>query len=256
MASSGGPPHDGANPDGSGTGLGAMRRLSSRFEVFSAPGAGTAVLAVVWARPPGPPPEGRLEVGVVCLPKPGEDQPGDDWSAVADARGGRLLVADGLGHGPEARTAASAAVRAFAAAGAEGPAQVLAACHEALRPTRGAAGAIASLDLDAAEVRFAGIGNIAAVLLTPSGPQSMVSYGGIVGQGATKPRELVYPWQPGALLVMSSDGLSTRWSVDSYPGLTARHPSLVAAVLYRDFCRGRDDVTVLVAREAPVEDAP
>jgi hypothetical protein len=27
------------------------------------------------------------------------------------------------------------------------------------------------------------------------------------------------------------------------------HPTLIAAVLYRDFARGRDDVTVLVLRQ-------
>jgi hypothetical protein len=49
---------------------------------------------------------------------------------------------------------------------------------------------------------------------------------------------------------MHSDGLSAHWSLDSYPGLRARHPALIAATLYRDLARERDDVTVLVAREA------
>jgi hypothetical protein len=40
--------------------------------------------------------------------------------------------------------------------------------------------------------------------------------------------------------------------LDRYPGLFAKHPSLIAGVLYRDFNRGRDDVTVLVAREETV----
>ena len=45
------------------------------------------------------------------------------------------------------------------------------------------------------------------------------------------------------------DGLVSHWSIDAYPGLRARHPAIVAAVLYRDFNRGRDDVTVVVGRE-------
>ncbi|SAK57010.1 hypothetical protein AWB76_02388 [Caballeronia temeraria] len=48
---------------------------------------------------------------------------------------------------------------------------------------------------------------------------------------------------------MHSDGLNTRWELSRYPGLSMRHPSLIAAVLYRDHARGDDDVTVLVARE-------
>jgi hypothetical protein len=50
-------------------------------------------------------------------------------------------------------------------------------------------------------------------------------------------------------LVLHSDGLGTRWNLNAYPGLSAHHPSLIAGVLYRDFKRGTDDVTVLVAKE-------
>jgi hypothetical protein len=50
------------------------------------------------------------------------------------------------------------------------------------------------------------------------------------------------------LLILHSDGLATRWDLSRYPGLALRHPTLVAATLYRDFTRGRDDVTVFVAR--------
>jgi hypothetical protein len=48
---------------------------------------------------------------------------------------------------------------------------------------------------------------------------------------------------------MHSDGLATQWNLGAYAGLQTRHPSLIAAVLYRDFVRGRDDVTVVVARD-------
>jgi hypothetical protein len=47
---------------------------------------------------------------------------------------------------------------------------------------------------------------------------------------------------------MHSDGLATRWPIERYPGLPSRHPALVAGVLYRDWSRGHDDVTVVVAR--------
>jgi hypothetical protein len=46
---------------------------------------------------------------------------------------------------------------------------------------------------------------------------------------------------------MYSDGMLTNWSCDAYPGLLARHPMLIAGVLFRDFRRERDDVTMLVA---------
>jgi hypothetical protein len=49
---------------------------------------------------------------------------------------------------------------------------------------------------------------------------------------------------------MQSDGLQTHWRLDRYPGLTARDPAVIAGTLYRDYSRGRDDVTVLAVREA------
>ncbi len=73
-----------------------------------------------------------------------------------------------------------------------------------------------------------------------------------MGRWATRRKfqEFAYPFPKGATLVMHSDGLISRWTLDAYPGLAAHDPALVAGVLYRDFQRGRDDVTVLVARGA------
>ena len=57
------------------------------------------------------------------------------------------------------------------------------------------------------------------------------------------------PWKPTSLLIMHSDGLTSRWDLPAYPGLEARHPTVIAAVLYRDHRRGHDDVTVVAVRE-------
>jgi hypothetical protein len=82
--------------------------------------------------------------------------------------------------------------------------------------------------------------------------QRMVTHNGTVGHVARTIRPFSYACEGRPLLVLASDGLGTAWSFDRYPGLAHRHPALIAAVLYRDFDRGRDDVTVLVARgDAP-----
>jgi hypothetical protein len=47
---------------------------------------------------------------------------------------------------------------------------------------------------------------------------------------------------------MHSDGVATHWDLARYPGLEARHPAVIAAALYRDHSRGRDDLTVLALR--------
>ena len=69
-----------------------------------------------------------------------------------------------------------------------------------------------------------------------------------VGAEMRKVESFDYDCPEHALLVMHSDGLQSRWSLEAYPGLVHRHPATVAAILYRDFVRGRDDITVVVVR--------
>jgi hypothetical protein len=159
------------------------------------------------------------------------------------------MIADGLGHGPDAAAAAQKAVQVFHGHTAQSPAEILTKTHSALRGTRGAAIAVAEVHQTKEEVRFCGVGNIAGTIFIGEKSHGMVSHNGIVGQEARKIQEFCYPWAAGALLVLHSDGLATRWSLDAYSGLTVRHPSLIAGVLYRDFSRRRDDVTVVVAKE-------
>jgi anti-sigma regulatory factor (Ser/Thr protein kinase) len=232
-----------------GTGLGAIARLSGCADIHSVPGQGTALLVRLWAGPPPGPPEG-LRVGAVSVPVAGEEVCGDAW-AVEQADGRAvLLVADGLGHGPDAAAAAREAVRVFRDSAGLGPADILQAIHPALRSTRGAAVAVAEVRLREGAVRYAGVGNITGTVLSAGGDRSLVSHNGTLGHAARRFQEFAYPFPQGATLVMHSDGLSSRWDLDAYPGLHARDPALIAGVLYRDFRRGRDDATVLAASRA------
>ena len=60
-----------------------------------------------------------------------------------------------------------------------------------------------------------------------------------------------HPWNAGCTLVLSSDGIATRWNLSRYPGLANRHPALIASVIHRDFARDTDDATLLVAKGRP-----
>jgi anti-sigma regulatory factor (Ser/Thr protein kinase) len=241
---------DGYSTTGSpGTGLGAVARLSTLFDIHSVPGLGTALCAHLFSLPlPGKPPQHEWVIGAVCLPSPGEELCGDAWAK--EERPGRslIIVADGLGHGPHASDASREAVRIFEEHSNIAPAAILDKTHLALHGTRGAAIGIAELDYGNCLVKYVGVGNIGGVILSPEGHRNMVSHNGIVGHRIRKIQEFTYPLHKEALLVMHSDGLATRWSLDRYPGLANRHPSLIAGVLYRDYSRGRDDVTVVVAR--------
>ncbi|HEY9727420.1 MAG TPA: ATP-binding SpoIIE family protein phosphatase [Chroococcales cyanobacterium] len=236
-----------------GNGLGAIERLSALFDIHSVPSVGTAILSRFWASPlPQDRPQDTLNLGTVCLPKTGEEVSGDTWASTQNDRVHLLLVADGLGHGHLAAQASLEAARVFRENAHQSPKEIMEAAHAALRSTRGAAVAIAAINFERQVLHFAGIGNIAGTIITPAGNSNLVSHNGTVGHEVRKIQEFTYPWSSGGLLVMHSDGLKSQWRLDRYPGLFAKHPSLIAGVLYRDFNRGRDDVTVLVAREETV----
>jgi hypothetical protein len=94
------------------------------------------------------------------------------------------------------------------------------------------------------------VGNIAGVVISSDRARHMVSMNGTLGLNARKVQTFEYPCPPGSLVILHSDGLTTHWSLDKYPGLIGRHPLLIAAVLYRDHSRRRDDVSVLVSRSS------
>ncbi|HET6436577.1 MAG TPA: SpoIIE family protein phosphatase [Anaeromyxobacter sp.] len=239
---------DGYSSVGSaGEGLGAIARLSAGFDLFSRPRQGTALLSRLWAGEP--PLRQALEVGAVSVPYPGEMVRGDGWAVVAGE--GRLLamVADGIGHGPQAAAAARLAEGILVGEWRRSPGEILTAAHAALRPTRGAALAVTEVVPGRHRVRFAGLGNVTARIEDRGQSRLLVSLPGTAGHEARTVREFEYPWPAHALLVMHTDGLATRWGLDQYPGVATRLPGLAAGLLYRDHRRGKDDVTVLVARE-------
>ena len=233
----------------SGTGLGAVERASQVFQVHSQPAVGTVLLSQIWSRRARDG-EDRWQVGAVNLPMRGETVSGDSWcfQEVAGAGRARLIVADGLGHGPAAAQASRRAVETFDAHREQSLPVLLDTIHAALRGTRGAAVAVAEVDLASETLRYVGVGNIAGVVLTHEKSSSLVSMNGIVGLRCERIQEFSYPWPSGGLLVMSSDGLKTQWNLHRYPGLLGRHPGLIAGTLYRDFQRGTDDITVAAIR--------
>jgi anti-sigma regulatory factor (Ser/Thr protein kinase) len=234
-----------------GTGLGAIARLSSGFDVHSTPRGGTAVLARLWSRSPTAPDSlgAEMEVGAISLPHPAEQVCGDAWAAEQIPGRALFVVADGLGHGPAAAAAAREAVRIFRENVGHRPAEILQAIDAALRSTRGAAVLVVEIDRSGRQVCCAGVGNISGSIVAAGTSRSLVLHNGTVGHSVRKIQEFLYPFPRGALLVMHSDGLATSWHLEQYPGLAARAPTLIAGVLYRDFKRGRDDVTVVAARE-------
>jgi anti-sigma regulatory factor (Ser/Thr protein kinase) len=234
---------------GLGTGLGAVERFSSVFDMFAPPGRGTAVFSRLWARPLGQVLPRRFTVGAVCVPVGGEDVCGDSWAVHQTGDRALFLVADGLGHGESAAEASAAAVETFRHHVFDGPLPLVGRLDVALRHTRGAAVAVGEALLGEGVLNYAGLGNISARIITIDASSQLVSDDGICGAGSRRAHLRPFAYLPDALLVQHSDGVSARWKPDDYVGLWGRHPVLVAGVLFRDHGRSRDDATVLVVAQ-------
>ncbi len=235
---------------GLGTGLGAVQRLSSRFDLYAPPGRGTAVFSRIWARPLAAGlPRRRFTVGAVSVALRGESVCGDDWAVHQAGDRALFMVVDGLGHGVGAAEAAKLAVGTFRTDLDEGPSSIVSRLDTALVHTRGAAVAIGEALPEQGLMNYSGLGNVCARIITAEGSTQLVSDDGIAGAATKRVHLRSSPFAAEALFVQHSDGVSARWKPDDYVGLWGHHPVLIAAILYRDDRRSRDDATVMVVAQ-------
>jgi anti-sigma regulatory factor (Ser/Thr protein kinase) len=228
-----------------GAGLQGVLRQADEVDFDVRWGEGTCVRARKYATPP----PWRREVAVLGRPYPAESLSGDQatWLWLGD----RLVlgVVDGLGHGPEARVAADQAVRLLRAHASLASEALLARCDASLRGTRGVALGVVHLEPGTGEVTHACVGNVNTLLCHPGHAHSLACAPGVLGlpQRVPRLRGTKDSLQPGGLLILHTDGLATRTTVDD-PLLLRRHPLEVAHELLLRFGKEHDDALVLVAR--------
>jgi len=246
---------DGHSTSGTlGIGLGAIRRLADFCDLYSVPGHGTALVARFWPVPREHVPRGAAPRRCAGLIRPitGETECGDAYGVLRTDDTVTAVFCDGLGHGPLAAAAAAAALAAVlsepasqsASESATEPAALLERAHRRMSGTRG--GAVAIVQVSGQRARFAGLGNVAAFILSAGSRKSMLSVPGIAGYQARAFRQFEYEVPPGAAVILHSDGLSSRWEVAAVPGVETKDPLLVAAVLLAEAGIHRDDAGVLV----------
>ena len=228
-----------------GVGLGAMKRIATTLEIFTGK-SGTIVLLEFGS----PAKKEQVQFAGLTVPYPGESSCGDGWHCHQMPGRTLALLADGLGHGFGAAEAAREAIATFQQRTQSGPAQILGYIHDALRKTRGAVAAVAEIRPKDQVLVYAGIGNIAGVVMDSRGRRSLVSHSGTLGVTVSKIQEFQSEWSSNSILVLHSDGLHSKWDLSPYAGLWNRHPALIGGVLLRDFRRQRDDAGVVVLKAA------
>lgn len=230
-----------------GIGLGAIQRLADFCDLYSGPGARTALAARFRpVRPPAGAPSPATRWAGLVRPITGEVECGDGYGAIRVGGTVTAVLCDGLGHGPLAAAAAAEAVAAVLDDPAGEPAALLERAHRRMGGTRG--GAVGIVQVAGQVARFAGLGNVAASVLRDGSRKSMASVPGIAGYQARAFRQFDYEAPPDAAVILHSDGISSRWEATALPGVAGRDPLLIAAVLLAEAGVHRDDASVLVLK--------
>jgi anti-sigma regulatory factor (Ser/Thr protein kinase) len=238
-----------------GTGLGAVQRLASDFDIHSDVPHGTVCLARVRKQAAGGSADARgradapaFDIGGVCVPIPGEVACGDSWGVALDGDNATALVADGLGHGPDAATPSRLAVSAFLEEPPLDLRGMVEKIHVELKTTRGAAVCLVRLSGGDDSLRCSGAGNVAVGVVSGVFDRTVLTQHGTAGLQIRKPDESAMALPPHALVIVHSDGIASRWDTRPILPVLGRDPALVAAILLRHYSRKRDDATVVVVR--------
>ena len=232
-----------------GTGLGSVRRQADQFDIYSIPEKGTVIVAITYANENFPEESDRgYQISAISVPIKGETVCGDAWATREVGSQIFAIMADGLGHGPQAHTAASEAVLEFLDSTTQPQEELIQSIHQRLKHTRGAAVFLAATESDR-DIVSCGAGNIRGLIQDAEKAKNLISQNGTAGLQMRSIKSVKVPWQDNSFLILHSDGISSRWDLSLYPGLMSRHPAIVAGVAYRDFNRSSDDSTILVIRK-------
>lgn len=187
-----------------------------------------------------------VEVGAVNLPAVGETAIGDAYCVLTLDQQILVALADGLGHGEEAAEASAIAMHHVEAHAHQPLKPLLEGCHRALRGSRGVVMAVALIDLTAGTVLHAGIGNVETRIVGVDKVRRPISHNGILGYQLRNVRVETYPYSPGDLVVMHSDGVSERFEVS--PASRETDPQLLASQVAHAHGKHNDDQTIVVVR--------
>lgn len=233
-----------------GQGLGAMKRLSDVFQVYSQKDWGTIILVRIFNeelplfRKPG-----RVDVRALLLPKPGETACGDGFCSVITDTHVKLFLGDGLGHGVEAADAVIKAEQAFLKCEENNPVEIIRYLNTAVKKTRGLVGTAAVFDFEERKWRLCGVGNITTKLIFASNARAYMPYNGIIGlnvPNSLNTQEIAY--EKGQQILMTSDGLKSRWEAIKYPSIYRYDIAVLGAAVLKDFARNTDDMSVAACK--------
>ena len=190
----------------------------------------------------------RMEFGIVYRPKSGRSVSGDAYLIKEEEEATLICLVDGLGSGEGAAEAAQAAIGCVEVNGTLSLSDIIAKCHQALKGTRGAVIALTRISFVESTVTFVGVGNI-GIHVRSTAPIKPISKNGIVGYRLPRLKEFAYPYTPGDIFVLHTDGISNRFTLDNAMWMQeAQDVQTLADEIAQNFGKENDDLTVIIAR--------
>jgi anti-sigma regulatory factor (Ser/Thr protein kinase) len=231
-----------------GHGLGSIKRMSDFFSIYSQKGWGTILVSRLY-RMEAKTENRRVIVRGIVVPKPTERLSGDGFTYKFSERYFKLLLLDGLGHGPEANKVVEESFNSFKLCPANEPAEIIRYMHPPLKKTRGGVGVVMVYDGQKDSYSILGVGNISVKLIGNGEFKNVMSYNGIIGHNIpntmTSQEILVTDYK---FIILCSDGMKTRWDISKYPSIQRYDPIIMAAAIYKDFARKTDDMSVVIIK--------
>ncbi|MBT1706159.1 ATP-binding protein [Chryseosolibacter indicus] len=235
-----------------GQGLGAIQRLSDNFQLYSLPKWGTIIYSMVTTNSDKTLRKSAtldVDISALCVNKPKETVCGDAFAMKRTDSTIQIFLGDGLGHGEHAHEAVKKAVSSFTECEESDPVSILRYMHEKVRRTRGLVASVAVLDLKSKYWKICAVGNILTRLYTGITFRNYLSYNGTVGMNI--PNSLhnsEFDAEKNQFLVMCSDGIRSRYDISKYPSVLKYDMMVLAGAIYKDYTRGNDDSSIVVAK--------
>ena len=188
-----------------------------------------------------------LEHSSLIRPCRGETLSGDAVVICSLEQGLFLAIVDVLGHGPEAHELTHVIDAYLARYGTSDVSGLMTRLHQHLKGTRGAAVGLCAIDAVTGRTDYVGIGNTAMRRFGKTETR-LVSQDGVLGQNMRTPRPQSLQLESGDLIVLYTDGVSDRFSLEDYPGVLRHPPREVAGNIVQRFGKDHDDAGCIVVR--------
>jgi len=230
-----------------GEGLASVFRIADEVDFDSRVGEGACIIARKFSTATAHVPD----VAILGRPYPGEVISGDDGVFLQSEDGLLAAVCDGLGHGPEARRASNQAIESVCANRSLPLNEIALAVNKAVADTRGCVLSLARFRKSVSEVECVTFGDTHAHLYGPRNvhfftPTPVVLRGAEIPK--RRPGVETVPVESGTILLMFTDGLSSKTSLKGQAVLLRQPAVAIAQHLIENNARATDDALVLVAR--------